>query len=425
MYTGTELRSLVQQDKVHRRIYTDKNIFELEMQKIFGRLWVFVGHESQVPEKHDYITTNIGHQPVILARAADNNVRIFFNRCSHRGVKLCTNKKGSSRSFVCPYHGWAFKNDGKLLGTPYREGFDDKFFDIEDLDLKSPAQVDSYRGFIFASLSSKIQPLHDYLGGIKSSIDDLCDRAPDGEISATAGCNRYIIRSNWKQQIDNAVDLYHAPFAHASTLDEDGRQFSRHGGGPSFYKPGTKQFIDFDPMGVWGFENGHGFQGAVPQVDRPTGGAFNELYEALEARHGQERADQILAYDRFNSVIYPNLTFQAFGQHIRVIIPISVERTEIRIYPVLLKGAPERWNREAVRSVASTHSPASMIQTDDVAVFERAQLGLKAESVNWVHFARHMGAEEPDARGGHRGPGSSEFVLRRQYNEVWLKNMCE
>ena len=425
MYTVNQLKSLVQKDRVHRRIYTDEDIFNLEMEKIFGKSWIFVGHESQVPDENDFITTSLGRQPVILVRGAGGKLSLLFNRCSHRGVKLCMKKNGSARSFVCPYHGWAFKNDGKLMGTPYREGFDDKFFEVEDLDLKSPPNIDSYRGFIFASLSEKIQPLDEYLGGIKSSIDDLCDRSPEGEISATAGCNRYIIRSNWKQQVDNGVDLYHAPFAHASTLDQDGRQFNRHGGGPSFYKPGTRKFTDFDPMGVWGFDNGHGFQGAVPQVDKPAGGAYQELYDSLRRKHGKERATKILEYDRFNTVVYPNLTFQAFGQHIRVIHPISVSKTEIRIYPVLLKGAPESWNREAVRSVAATHSPASMIQTDDVAVFERAQLGLQAESVEWVYFSRHMGAEKAEERGGYKGPGSSEFLLRRQYNDVWLKHMCE
>ncbi len=424
MYSDEHLRSMVLPDRVHRSLYTDERIFELELERIFGRLWVFIGHESQVPNVNDFVTTKIGRQPLILTRAKDGKVHVLFNRCSHRGVKLCAVKSGASPRFECPYHGWTFRNDGKLVGIPYRKGFVANFVDDEDLDLKSPAQVDSYRGFIFASLSSETMPLDDYLGPIKRSIDDLCDRAPDGEISATAGCNRYIVRSNWKQQIDNGVDLYHAPYAHASTLDEDGRQFSRHGGGPSFYKPGTKSFIDFDPMGVWGFPNGHGYQGAVPQVNKPAGGAYAELRAALVKNHGEERTNEILEYDRFNSVIYPNLTFQAFGQHIRVVQPLSVDKTEIRIFPILLKGAPEQWNRDAVRSVAATHSPASMIQTDDVAVFERAQQGLQVESAEWVYFARHMGAEANDGKGGETAPGSSEFVLRRQYNDVWLKYMC-
>ena len=423
MYANDDLKAMVKPDRVHRRLYVDREIFDLEMERIFGRAWVFVGHESQVPEPDDFVTTRIGKQPLLITRDRAGEVHVMFNRCGHRGVKLCAEAEGNKPGFRCPYHGWAYRTNGKLAGIPYREGYSKEFLAEKGLDLARPARVGAYRGFIFVSLAKEGMSLDDYLGPIKRSIDDLCDRAPDGEILAQAGCNRYIVRANWKMQMDNGVDLYHAPFAHHSTLDEDGRQFSRHGGGPSFYKEGTKNPVDFDPMGVHGFDNGHGYQGAVPQVPDPDGKAFKELRAMLVERHGEERTREILTYDRFNSMIYPNLTFQAMGQHFRVVMPIDVDRTEVRIYPVLFKGAPEEWNRDAVRSVAATHSPASMIQTDDVAVFERAQEGLQADGADWVMFARHIGAEIPNNVGGQGAPGSSEFVLRRQYNEVWLRYM--
>lgn len=427
MYTKDDLRQLVQPDRVSRRLYTDKEIFDLEMERIFGRLWVFIGHESQVPKPNDYFATRIGRQPLLITRDRAGDVHVLFNRCAHRGVKLCAETEGSAPNFQCPYHGWVYRNDGKLMGVPYQQGYTKEFLEENTLDMPRPARVDSYRGFIFVSLAEDGPSLDEYLGLIKTSIDDLCDRAPDGEIIAGAGCNRYIIHGNWKHQMDNGVDLYHAPFAHKSTLDDDGRQFSRHGGGPSFFVEGTKTPIDFDPLGVHGFDNGHGYQGAVPQVADPDGEAFIELRQMLVDKHGEQRTREILAYDRFNSMIYPNLTFQALGQHFRVVMPIDVDKTEIRIYPILFKGAPEKWNRDAVRSVASTHSPASMIQTDDVAVFERAQEGLNIENPNaeWLYFARHMGAETKANHGGYVAPGSSEFVLRRQYNDVWLKYMCQ
>ncbi|MEC9345430.1 MAG: Rieske 2Fe-2S domain-containing protein [Pseudomonadota bacterium] len=425
MYAPDDLRAMVRPDRVHRKLYVDPDIFDLEMDRIYGRSWVFVCHESQVAKPNDFITTRIGRQPLLVTRDRGGELHVLFNRCGHRGVKLCADAEGNRAGFRCPYHGWAYRIDGRLAGIPYRDGYSEDFLKDPDLDLARPARVDSYRGFVFASLSADVPPLDEHLGGIKRSIDDLCDRAPDGEILAQAGCNRYIVRANWKMQMDNGVDLYHAPFAHHSTLDEDGRQFSRHGGGPSFYKPGTRIPVDFDPMGVHGFPNGHGYQGAVPQVPNPDGLAFQELKAMLIAKHGEERTTEILTYDRFNSMIYPNLTFQAMGQHFRVVMPLDVDRTEVRIYPVLMKGAPDDWNRDAVRSVAATHSPASMIQTDDVAVFERAQEGLQASGADWVMFARHMGAEIPNNVGGHGAPGSSEFVLRNQYNDVWLPLMCQ
>lgn len=423
MYAHHDLQDMVKPDRVHRRLYVDPDIFEMEMDRIYGRMWVFVAHESQVPEPNDYVTTRIGRQPLLITRDRNGEVHVMFNRCGHRGVKLCATAEGNSPGFRCPYHGWNYRSNGKLAGIPYKDGYSDEFMKDPLLDLGRPARVDSYRGFIFVSLSPDGMSLDEHLGPIKGSIDDLCDRAPDGEILAQAGCNRYIVRANWKLQMDNGVDLYHAPFAHHSTLDEDGRQFSRHGGGPSFYKPGTRSPVDFDPMGVHGFANGHGYQGAVPQVPDPDGMEFRQLKAMLVERHGEERTREILTYDRFNSMIYPNLTFQAMGQHFRLVMPIDVNRTEVRIYPILFKGAPDAWNHYAVRSVAATHSPASMIQTDDVAVFERAQEGLHAQGSDWVMFARHMGAETPNNYGGLGAPGSSEFVLRQQYNDVWLKYM--
>ena len=424
MLGNDDLRAMVRPDRVHRRLYTDREIFDLEMQRIYGRAWVFVAHASQVPNPYDFVTTRIGRQPLLVTRDARGEVHVMFNRCGHRGVKLCAETEGNRPNFQCPYHGWMYRINGRIAGIPYREGYAEAFLADAERDLPRPARTGSYRGFVFVSLAPDGPSHDDWLGPIRASIDDLCDRAPDGEIMAQAGCNRYVVRANWKMQLDNGVDLYHAPFAHHSTLDEDGRQFARHGGGPSFYKPGTKVPVDFDPMGVHGFANGHGYQGAVPQVPNPDGMAFKELRALLVAKHGEQRTIEILTYDRFNSMIYPNLTFQAMGQHLRVIMPIDVDRTEVRIYPVLFKGAPDEWNRDAVRSVAATHSPASMIQTDDVAVFERAQEGLQTEAADWVMFARHMGAEVPNNVGGLGAPGSSEFVLRQQYNDVWLDLMC-
>jgi len=422
LWNDDQIRALVQPDRVHRYAYVDPAIFELEMERVFGQAWIFVGHESQVAQPNDFLATTLGREPVLLTRDEDKQLHVIFNRCAHRGVEVCSAAHGNARLFRCPYHGWTYRSSGALAAIPQRKSYpQDIDFDDPQWSMRRVPRVDTYRGFVFASLSTDGPDLATYLNGIKHSLDDLVDRAPDGTVSFRGGVSRYTVRANWKMQIDNGVDLHHASYAHASTLDEDGRQFSRHGGGPRLME-GKRRAIDWEAFGVVGFDFGHGYQGRPPVETLPSGPVYEAYVASLQAKHGQAQTEAILKYDRFNSVIYPSLTFQAFGQHIRVVRPIAVDRTEVSIYPVWLDGAPEKMNRDAIRSIAATHSAASLIQTDDVEIFERAQRGLSTGANEWVMFAGHMGTEEPWKEGGWRGLGTSEFVSRIQYKH-WLAYM--
>jgi len=408
---------------VHRKLYVDPDLFELEMKRVFGTAWVFVGHESMVPKPHDFIATRIGNEPVLMTRDAGGQIHVIFNRCAHRGVEVCPLQRGNARFFRCAYHGWTYRSDGVLAGVPLRKAYPEAVTAGDaGYSMRRVARTDSYRGFVFASLAAEGPSLDRYLNGIRRSIDDLADRAPEGTVSFKAGVSRYVIDANWKLQIDNAVDLPHASFVHVSTVDEDGRQFGRYGGGPRLLTD-EGRMIDWDALGLVGFDYGHGYQGRPPAETVMEGPLVREYRLMLEKRHGVERTEQILAYDRFNSVVYPSLTFQAFGQHIRVVRPIAVDRTEISIWPIWLDGAPEELNRRAIRSLSATHSAASMIQTDDVEVFERAQRGLTTAASDWVLFEGYAGQDEP-WQDGRRGPGSSEFVLRNQYARNWISYMC-
>lgn len=422
-WTEEALRALVRPDKVHRALYTDPELFELEMARVFGTAWVFVGHESMVPNPYDFIATRIGREPVLMTRDGDGAIHVVFNRCAHRGVQVCATERGNARLFRCAYHGWTYRCDGRLAGIPLRKAYPaDVNVDDPAYGLRRVPRVDNYRGFVFASLSEDGPDLMRYLNGIRKSIDDLADRAPDGTLSFKAGVNRYLIRANWKLQIDNVCDLPHASWTHVSTVDENGRQFGRYGGGPRLLTD-EGRMIDWDALGVVGFDYGHGYQGRPPAETVMRGPLVEEYVKLLEARHGKARTEEILAYDRFNSVVYPSLSFQAFGQHIRVVRPLAVDLTEIHIWPIWLNGAPEELNRRAIRSLSATHSAASMIQTDDVEVFERAQRALSSDGGDWVLFQGYIGAERP-WEDGSRGLGASEFVSRNQYARNWISYMC-
>src|SRR5690606_29923199 len=113
---------LIEPDRVHRSVYADPAIFELEMSRIFGRAWLVLGHESQVVNPGDYFTTRMGREPVIVVRKENFEIGVLINRCSHRGSMVCAEGRGNTERFVCPYHGWSYNSSGKLKAVPFSTG---------------------------------------------------------------------------------------------------------------------------------------------------------------------------------------------------------------------------------------------------------------------------------------------------------------
>jgi len=125
-YSGNPaaVAALIQPTQVHRDVYIEDEIFELEMKHLFANTWVFVGHDSQVPNPGDYFATEIGRQPVLMARHSDGEVYVMHNRCPHKGTKIVIDRTGNTGKFFrCPYHAWSFKTDGCLLAIPLKKGY--------------------------------------------------------------------------------------------------------------------------------------------------------------------------------------------------------------------------------------------------------------------------------------------------------------
>jgi len=423
----SDISSLVLADHVHRSVYIDTGIFDLEMERIFGRAWVFVGHESLVKAPGDYYTFRIGKQPVVVSRHTDGNVYVIFNSCGHRGAVVCNEERGSADLFRCCYHGWTFKTNGDLDGIAMPRGYSREFVKAtEALGMGRVPRTAIYKGFIFASLSSDGPTLEEHLGYAKASIDELVDRAPAGEIDLSAGVHKYVFRGNWKLQLENTVDMYHVPFSHESSVSRSGRQFARREGEEAASEISDRGSAAqrWEQRVAWGSaSSGHSYAGHQPIAESmPSDPVYQEYYERLVARHGVERAGEILQPKRHNTAFYPNMTLQALNQHVRVIIPISVDRTEVHVYPIRLKGAPEELNNSVVRHLSLTHSAASLIQTDDLECFRRCQEGLHARNSDWVWFARGMATDSTDERGDTVNRGTVELQQRAMFR-AWKQLM--
>lgn len=187
------------QRAVDRRIFVDPDLFELEQHRVWEKVWVYVAHESQLPKPKDYITTWIGRTPLVVNRDKTGALNAFVNVCSHRGATLCRNAKGSASNFVCSFHGWAFDAKGTLLapmnedGAGYPEGFDKSKHGL------TRVRLESYRGFLFATLNRDAEPLVDYLAESKTFIDIVVEQSPQG-IEVLKGRSVYTYRGNWKLQ---------------------------------------------------------------------------------------------------------------------------------------------------------------------------------------------------------------------------------
>ena len=207
--------ALVRKDRVHGSLYYDEDIFQEELEKIWYKRWIYIGHDSEVPNVGDYVTTFIGKQPIIIVRDSNNEVQVYLNRCRHRGNTICQKHKGRADAFICAYHGWTYNLEGELKALPLRDGFG-KSFDMADYSLVKVPRVGNHRGFLFASMAEEGQSFADHLGLAKDNIDRFCDVSPSGKIAVSAGVWKMKVRANWKMWMENSVDLYHALSTHAS-----------------------------------------------------------------------------------------------------------------------------------------------------------------------------------------------------------------
>ena len=428
------IRSMVEPDRVHRLCYTDPEIFQREMDLIHERTWIYVGHESQVKKPGDYWTTFIGREPVIMVRGTDHKVHVLYNRCPHRGAMLCPDHHGNAgKVFRCTYHAWQFHLDGKLESLPIPKGYEGTRLtaDNPDANIKPVARVESYRGFVFANLSSEGPDLLAHLGRTKAAFDDLCDRAPEGEVDVVATCFRMVQKSNWKLFLENQIDGVHPAVVHESTgkaATEVERKYEKRTGKkpPLSYHYISAFNVPIEKFGelqTTGHPHGHctleGYMGLRPKDPETL-----EYEKVMHKHYGKQRTEEILGVNLHHVLIYPCLSVQSPLQQLRAVRPLAVDRTLTEIWHFRLKGAPEPIYRRALDYYYLVNAPSTMINADDLDNFWRCHEGLRHEGGDWVSFHRNAG-QDPVVDGITRSVvGSSEAPMRNMF-KAWAEYMSE
>jgi len=423
------IRALVQPDRVHRDLYIDREVFELEQQHFFANTWNYVGHDSQIPKTGDYLRAEIGGQPLIVVRHTDDTVKVLMNRCAHKGSRLVNAPCGNTgRFFRCPYHAWTFRTDGSLLSMPLKEGYEGTGVHAceSGKGLVTVKNVRLYRGFIFAKINDVGPDFEEYFGDSLSSIDNMADRSPEGKLEIAGGCLRYLHPCNWKMYVENLNDTMHPMVVHESSAGTARRMWiDKPADAPKpmaieQFVPFMSDYKFFEDMGVRVFDNGHSFSGVNFSIHSKYS-AIPAYDEAMKQAYGPERAAQILSLARHNTVYYPNLTIKGAIQSIRVARPVAADKTIIESWTFRLVGAPPELLHRTTMYNRLINSPFSVVGHDDLNAYRGIQAGLHASGNPWISLHRNYDPNEVGQK-DLTCIGTSEISMRNQYR-AWARYM--
>jgi nitrite reductase/ring-hydroxylating ferredoxin subunit len=413
-------------------IYNDAAIFQAEQSRIFGRCWVFLGHESEIPNAGDFVLRKIGTDPVIVTRSSDRAINVLSNYCRHRGTEICRADRGNRSHFKCPYHGWVYSNTGAWVGAPHmNEAYGGKL-DAKQWGLMRAPQVDVIHGLIFATLDPNAPPLRTYLGAACWMLEALFTLHPSG-VRVVGPPDRILLKSDWKIPSDNfSGDDYHLESTHSSTE-----------------KIGVTRGFSQSCFIGHSFElgNGHNFVGHdAARTGAPLWGYPPDISSHFDlSRLDDVQRKMVTDTPPTVGTIFPNLSF------IRSIGIAQPDRppaifTSLRLWQPVAPGLAEYWNWHLEWVfLAEDHADrayeigqynvgaAGMIEQDDTAVWEGPA---KASASPWLRAAGakfHFQQGQPgpteipkdpswNGPGTHRASGFGDYRQLEFYRH-WLRLM--
>ncbi|MCI0897251.1 MAG: aromatic ring-hydroxylating dioxygenase subunit alpha, partial [Chloroflexi bacterium] len=351
-----DLEKLVDADAglISPRIFADREIYEQELEQIFARCWLFLCHESQIPSPGDFLTTYMGEDSVLVSRDAAGKVHAFLNVCRHRGNRLCRADKGNAGSFICSYHGWGYSADGRLIGVPNAK---DAYYDELDQNkwgLIPVAQLDSYKGLVFATFDASAPPLLEYLGETAWYLDAFIDRREGGS-EVIGGIVKWVVPCNWKMPAENfGGDGYHVAWTHLSAIKSG---FA-----------GNFRTAESRVGSVLSTGNGHCIMTIGPdEVADPPVAEILEYEEQIKSEVRSRLGPRSAIVNPMAGTIFPNFSLlRTSGRTFRTWHPKGPDKIEIWTYLYVDKAAPDSV-KEAVRLAGvQGFGPSGVFEQDDM-----------------------------------------------------------
>jgi 3-phenylpropionate/trans-cinnamate dioxygenase subunit alpha len=356
MAQGDELIDL-EHRTVSPRVFTDPEVYRAEQERVFARCWLYVAHESQIPRPGDFVTNYMGEESVIVCRDTDGRVRVFINSCRHRGMRVCRTDAGTARMFQCPYHGWTYDVQGRLVGVPqYQEAYYGELR-REEWGLLEVPRVESYRGLIFASFAEEGENLDAYLGEMKWYLDIVLNRTAAGW-AMLPGVHKWSLKGNWKLAAEQfAGDNYHVMAGHESMVRLgliDQKTFVG--------QPWTR---DFEAR----LEKGHGWV-TLTMADPPAVAEVAGAHQArvlAEAGRRLSPAQSDLVGCIYVGTVFPNFSLLSFAGFVTVRLwhPRGPKRMEAWSWGLVEPEAPPAVVELARKMQILTFSPSGIFEQDD------------------------------------------------------------
>jgi ethylbenzene dioxygenase alpha subunit len=408
----------VERGIIDRRIFWDRELYDAELARVFARSWLFVAHESQLPNPGDYVTTSMAEDAVIVARDDAGDVNVFLNSCPHRGNRVCFADSGNGRRFTCNYHGWQFGLNGDLKTMPkiglYR---DTPGFDFAEWGLKR-ARVESYKGLLFATFDPDLPALDVWLGDFRWYMDAFLDVEEGGTEFLPGPATRSVIACNWKFPADNFVgDIYHALWTHLGSIE------------PGLGGPGK---VDLSNENSWQVSvNGHGFEfndsftgNAIGMGDRDILRYMRSRQESIAARLGAFRSK--LWGTSGSANIFPNFAFLPGYFTFRTFQPRGPLETEIHAWTLVPKSMPEAMKDRIRRGSLRTFSPGGLFEMDDGENWEhstRANAGYVTRTQKLCYSLAPPGEVGEAGLPGTLSKGQLNDANQRAFYRRWLEMM--
>jgi anthranilate 1,2-dioxygenase (deaminating, decarboxylating) large subunit len=376
--------------RIARDMFTEPELFDLEMELIFERNWIYACHESELAKPHDFVTMRAGRQPMIITRDGNGQLHALINACQHRGATLTRVCKGNQSTFTCPFHAWCYKSDGRLVKVKAPDEYPVNF-DKAARSLKK-ARIESYKGFVFISLDvAGTDSLEDFLGDARVFFDMMVAQSPTGELEVLPGKSTYTYDGNWKLQNENGLDGYHVSTVHynyVATVQLRQQVNATKGGATStldYSKLGAGDAETDD--GWFSFHNGHSllFSDMPNPAVRP---GYASVMPRLVEAYGQAKAEWMMHRLR-NLNIYPSLFFMdQISSQLRIVRPVAWNKTEIVSQCIGVKGESDADRENRIRQFEDFFNVSGMGTPDDLVEFREAQRGFQARLERWNDISR-------------------------------------